>query len=221
MFIKNVDFAKLMLGIIILFYLLFCLFGCKTEQKAMKQLDGIMIKYPVPASQKFRAIYPCIKIGRSFYTDSTAYQSSLDSLAETKRFYGALIESIEPTQYIHDTITDKLCSEYVKEIERYKKIVNTQTKYIIDLTDDFNNVQPVVVHDSVTVRDTSIDMEKQKEIDKLKSEVDKVNQDRDRLNKKVDSKNKQLKWLYIILGLIAAYFGIKFYLKKYTKLLPL
>ena len=222
---KNKYFIPLLAALILaLFLFVFC--GCYTEKKALAQVDKAIIKYPVPSSQKFRMIFPCVKIGRSFYADSTAYKSSLDSLNNSKLFYEALIQS-QAEEIEHDTAFDLICADYLKEIDRLKKITATQTKYIIDLTDDFNNVQPIVIRQTDTIADMSVIMEKdvelqaaKKETQVAKKETAEVEQLCDKLDKKIHRKNIQLWILYVIIGLQVLYFGAKLYLKKYTKILP-
>jgi len=115
------DYAHWVLILITLVYFAACgiaLSGCYTPNKAAKQLDHAIDKYPKIAAQRTRAHFPCTT------TNADTLVLTKDSLV-----WVDCPDPVQPTDYFHDTITlTKLVkSESVKTI---KVPVQLPVKYI-------------------------------------------------------------------------------------------
>lgn len=150
--------------------LLFLFTGCYTEKKAIDQAKKGIVTYPVPVSQVYRTFFPCITTGHTSITDSSAYKSSLDSLTKSKEFYEALITELgQPIE--HDPKDDSVCNKYLQEIERLNKVHQYDTDYIIDVTDRFNLIEPIVINHYDTIIDKGEVMEAQAALQGSKNEI--------------------------------------------------
>ncbi len=188
-FISWGQLILILLGFVAFFFILSAVTGCNSEKKIMKGVNKGLVYYPTKTVQAVRALYPCIKIGRSFYADSTAYKNSLDSLAQTKEFFEALLSGLADTSgfILKDPSLDSICNSYLKKIDKLNTIKEYQEKYIIRLTDDFNHIEPVVIHDSVAIEDLSKVMEIDAELQDSKDEAKQVKLELKEANDKKDN----------------------------------
>lgn len=211
--------------IAILSLLIYLLFGCYSPKKAEKQVSKALSYYPEQTIGKVRILAPCVTFGHSFTTDSAAYKESLDSLYNTRGWYETLIRGIE-TLPPHPAIEDTLCPQMAKELLIAQKENDYQEQYIISLTDQFNNIKPIIINRVDTFEDLAKVMEKdfqlldaQKLYKQQTAELTNVKQERD----KSKSKNGTLIWwivglgIFILLLLVLLYFILKG--KATTKLL--
>jgi len=209
-FISWPNFILMLLGAAVVFFLISLLSGCYTEKKAIKQVDKAIVIYPVPSSQEFRRFFPCVISGSSFVTDSTAYKNSLDSLTQSKAFYELLIASVNvPVE--HNPLLDSVCADYLKEIDRLNKKLDYQDNYIIELTDDFNHIEPVIINHYDTTEDLGKVMEKDAELQLAKRELQTVKTDLQIAEKKVKKQRGILTKIYISLGILLLLIGGWFY----------
>jgi len=146
------NFSLLMAALIGLL-LIFLIAGCNSEKRIMKGVSKGLAFYPEQTIAKVRLLSPCVTIGSSFSTDSVAYKASLDSLHNSRVSYESLIRGLE--QFQHDTAENKNCPTILKELELANKKMDYQEEYIIDLTDKFNSIEPIVINRVDTVLDKS------------------------------------------------------------------
>jgi len=187
---KGKSFLALMIMLIILAVIVASLNSCYTEKKAIKQVDKAIVYYPVPASQEFRRFFPIVTTGQSFSTDSAGYKASLDSLYNSKAWYESLIRGLE-TLPPHPVEQDTICPELSKALIQAKKEIEYQEQYIISITDDFNNIKPIIINRVDTILDKSVAMEWEKKLQDSEREVKYV---KDELKESNKQKDKWFKW---------------------------
>jgi hypothetical protein len=200
---SNPKFFKLMAVLIGLLLVWLFNSSCRSEKYLMKQVDKSFAFHPNPTIRKLRAFAPCVTSASSIKIDSSAYISSLDSLIQSKAFYEALIRGIESMP--HDTAEDIKCPTLLAELAAAKKEIDYQEQYIINLTDDFNHIKPIIINRTDTVEDLSKVIEKDNELTDAKTELTtskkettEVKADRDKLK---DGRNSWRKWFLILAGI--------------------
>ena len=207
---KKLLFAKSVLALICIMWILMIIIsftGCYSATKATKQATKAMNVYPAKVLPIFRGQYPCVVVGVTNSYDSTAYLSTMDSVIQLTEFYKALMANIEPTYItLYDTIYLKECANYIKEIDRLKKVIIIKDNYNKDLTEKAKNIAPVINKQREQVEDLSM-------IKEMSIEKDKITKERDEYKAKNDKKAKWIKWfVFIIIGLLIPYIlkAIKF-----------
>jgi len=221
---KAKTFFALMLSLLIALFVMLYLTSCYSPKKAEKQVSKALSYYPEQTIGKVRLLAPCVTLGSSFSTDSAAYKSSLDSLYNSRGWYESLIRGLE--QFKHDTIEDKHCPTLLKELELANKKNEYQEDYIIDLTEKFNSIEPVIINRVDTVEDLAKVLEKDLQLLESRKlyiqqteELSKVKIERDKAKK---SSNKKTWWMvgegFSILLLVAAMYFI-FKGKTITKII--
>jgi len=182
--------------------------SCYTNKKAAEQVNKAIDKKPLVALPIFRGKFPCVVTGVTTTYDSSAYLASVDSVKQLADFYKALMDGIEPT-YItkYDTVYLKECANYIKDIDRLKRLMIIQEKFNKELFEKTVTAPPVIEKKREQVEDSSIVTE----LDlKLTEALKKV----DELRAKNDRKGKTINWLiFFLIGLSIPYIlkAIKFF----------
>jgi len=197
---KGKQFLALMVALALAVLLLIMAQGCYSPKKAEKQVSKALAYYPEQTIGKVRILAPCFTIGSSFTTDSAAYKESIDSLYNSRAWYESLIRGLESLPP-HPIAQDTLCPEMAKELIQANKEIDYQEQYIIDLTDKFNKIKPVIINKVDTVEDMAKVMEKDLELLQVKSESRKVIE---KMYITELQKNKWRKWALISGGSLLA-----------------
>jgi len=209
-------FFRLMAALVIGLLLILYATSCYSPKKASKQVSKALAYYPEQTIGKVRLLAPCVTLGSSFSTDSAAYKASIDSLYNSRGWYESLIRGLE--QFQHDTAENKNCPTILRELELANKKIEVQEDYIIDLTDQFNKIEPIIINRVDTVEDLAKVVEKDLQLlesRKLYSqqteELTKAKTERDKAKK---ASNKKTWWMVgegfsILLLLVSIYFIFK------------
>jgi len=199
-------FFRLMAALIIGLVLLMYFTSCYSSKKADKAVSKALATYPEQTIGKVRLLAPCVTIGSSFSIDSAAYKSSLDSLYNSRGWYEALIRGLE--QFQHDTAENKNCPTILKELELANKKIEYQEEYIIDLTDKFNSIEPIVINRVDTVLDKSETTLLNFELLAAKKETTDVKgeliAEKKYHQQAKEGRNSWRKWFFILLGVTLA-----------------
>lgn len=156
---KGKSFLALMASLILLMLLLSMILpSCYSSKKAEKAVSKALAYYPEQTIGKVRILAPCVTFGHSFSTDSAAYKAGIDSLYNTRGWYETLIRGIE-TLPPHPIQQDTLCPEMAKELIQSQKQNEWSEQYIISLTDQFNNLKPIIINRVDTIEDLAKVME--------------------------------------------------------------
>ena len=200
-------------GEMALFFALFIaailLFSCNSEKRIMRGVDRGLTYQREQTIARVRIFAPCVTSGTSFSTDSAAYKESIDSLYNSRAWYESLIRGLE-TLPPHPIQQDTLCPEMAKELIQANKEIDYQEQYIIDLTDKFNRIKPVIVNRVDTVEDLAKVMEKDLQLLDKQKELIAVKKERDEYKQ---GEKKWRKWTFISGGsLLALLIAIGFYI---------
>lgn len=158
--------------------------SCYTNKKAAEQVNKAIDKKPLIALPILRGKFPCVVTGVTTTYDSSAYLAGVDSLKQLADFYKALMTNIEPTYItLYDTIYLKECANYIKEIERLKKVIIIKDKYNKELFEKSISTPPVIKENREQVEDLSIVIEKDIQLNKAQKKIDKLQESNDRWKK--------------------------------------
>ena len=206
---KARNFFALMAALILGLLLVLHCTSCYTPKKAEKEVSRALAYYPEQTIGKVRILAPCVTFGSSTTIDSTGYKAGVDSLKKKKEIYDRLINAINQAPP-HPQVEDTLCPAMRKELEVCRQEVEYQEQYIINMTDDFNKIMPVVINRTDTVEDLAKVMEKDLELLRVKGEY------RIQVEKTNIAESQKNKWrnrttvfgisLIVLLLLIGGYF---------------
>lgn len=194
------------IGLIIISCLL--LTSCYTNKKAAEQVNKAIDKKPLVALPIFRGKFPCVVTGVTTTYDSSAYLASVDSVKQLADFYKELMDGIEPTYITKlDTVYLKECANYIKDIDRLKRLLIIQEKFNKELFEKTATTPPVIEKNREQVEDLS-------QVVEIDLKLTQALKERDELQAKNDRKGKTIKWLiFFVIGLSIPYIlkAIKFF----------